>query len=472
MKEKMCRAVKTAAFCALLLAALWATTNLVERKASIAKFRPFLDAPGEYDVLFVGDSHSVNGVFPMELWSHYGVAAYNLAGIGNTLPVSYWVLMNALDSAQPRLVVIGVKDVEKSYKLSGSSSDVHTALDCFPLTRTKVRAVMDLMDDPYATDDDGNAYMDMRWEYLFTLGKYHSRWSEVSWGDVRYERNCMKGAEMRIGVAEPDDYDIIDEDSTLEESGWGFAYLRRMIEACRSRGIEVLLVHLPYPADEMSQRAANTVAGLAEEYDVRYVDFVSLDQVVDYATDCYDSFSHLNPSGAQKVTDYLGRYIRAHYDVPDRRQDPAYAHWAQDEAVYRARKLEYIGTQQNLRNVLMLLHDSSLSASIAVDPGSPYYADETCLALLQNIPREHIFEEDAYSKWSGDLLPLETLDSAAQAGEAYFLCVEKGRVVREAAGREAETERAACFGARKDGASVHVRVEDADPGHAAVLRQF
>lgn len=30
------------------------------------------------------------------------------------------------------------------------------------------------MDDPNAVDDDGVAYVDMKWEYLFTLGKYHA----------------------------------------------------------------------------------------------------------------------------------------------------------------------------------------------------------------------------------------------------------------------------------------------------------
>ena len=33
-----------------------------------------------------------------------------------------------------------------------------------------------------------------------------------------------------------------------------------------------------------------------------------MDSIVDYNIDMFDSFSHLNPSGARKVTDYLVKY--------------------------------------------------------------------------------------------------------------------------------------------------------------------
>ncbi|MFQ9446959.1 MAG: hypothetical protein ACLR4A_06040 [Christensenellales bacterium] len=81
----------------------------------------------------------------------------------------------------------------------------------------------------------------------------------------------------------------------------------------------MLLVHLPYPANEQQQMDANAVAYIAEDYGLNYIDFVSMDQVADYATDCFDAHEHLNPSGARKVSDYLGRYITEHYDVADRR---------------------------------------------------------------------------------------------------------------------------------------------------------
>lgn len=424
-KYRLLRLIRCAAFCALLAACVLGVSRLVERKASVVKVRPFLSRAGEYDVLFVGDSHMVNAVYPMELWQDYGIAGYNVAGVGNTLPVSYWVMMNALDYAQPKLVVIGVKDVEMSYKLSASSSDVHTAFDGYPLTRTKIRAIEDLMADSYAMDDAGDYYADLRWEYYFTLGKYHSRWSELTEGDFRPAYNRQKGAEMAVGVAVPNDYDIIDENQMLEESGEGYAYLRRMIEECQRREIGVMLVHLPYPSTEREQMAANAVYYIAEEYGVDFVDFVNLDQVVDYKTDCYDSFSHLNPSGARKVTDFLGRYLRDHFDLPDRREDESHSAWAADFEDYEDYKLSHIRAQGSLHSALMLLHDDDVSAAVYIPEGSGVYGDEQAMTLLQNIAREHVYEEDMFSKYSNALFPLEQLDGAAGARSAYFLRVSR-----------------------------------------------
>lgn len=457
MKKKLIRLLKTVMFCALLFAVLALITRVCERKASTIRFKPFLDRAEEYDVLFIGDSHSVNAIFPVDLWQDYGIAAYNIASYGNTLPVSYWAMMNALDYANPRLMVIGIKDVQRKNKVSGSSSDVHTALDCYPLSLTKIRAIEDLMNTPYAVDDDGNYYADLKPEYYFTLGKYHSRWSEISPSDFHYSLNNQKGGEMVIGVAEPNDYDIIDEDWAIEEEGAGFEYLRRMIEECQSRGIEVMLIHLPYPCKEEDQMVANAVRYIAEEYGLNYVDFVNLDQVVDYGVDMYDPYSHLNPSGARKVTDFLGRFIVDHYDIPDRRDDESYQHWAADTDAYVDYKLSLLRGESDLHNLLMLLHDSRFSVCLSIARGSSLYDDAKAMQLLQNIAREHIFEEDAFAKWSNALFPLTELDAAAEQKDAYFLMLDRPNgVIEERVGDES-AELTASFGA------LAYRAEDGVP---------
>ena len=111
--RKSFRLLEAALFLALLWGAVTVVSNVLERKASKIKYAPFLENPQQYDVLFIGDSHVYNGVFPMEMWDDYGIASYNIACYGNTIPVSYWNMMLALDYVTPRLMVIGVKDVEK-----------------------------------------------------------------------------------------------------------------------------------------------------------------------------------------------------------------------------------------------------------------------------------------------------------------------------------------------------------------------
>ena len=226
---------------------------------------------------------------------------------------------------------------------------------------------------------------------------------------------------MAVGVARPRDYDITD--SSGDEYGIGFVYLRRLIEDCQRRGVEVLLTHLPYPATDEEQVTANTVRYIADAYGIDYIDFVSLDQVVDYQTDCFDYNSHQNFSGAQKITDYLGRYLRDHYDLPDHSGDAA---WAADYDAFYEEKLAQLDGQSDLKSALSLLHDDTVSAVIELSEDSSVYDDETLMRLLQNTAREHIYEEDAYTKWSDALYPLDGLEDAAAQGEACLLVLDRG----------------------------------------------
>lgn len=472
-KKNLLRCLEAVLFCAVISGVLWALSGLIERKASRDQFGPFLEHPQQYDVLFFGDSRFVNCLFPMELWEDYGIAGYNLSCYGNTMPVNYWSMMNALDYASPKVVVLAVNGVRKDIKVTGSSSDLHTAMDFWPLSRTKVRAVMDLTDDPHAKDDDGNRYADMRWEYCLTLGKYHDRWSKLTPNDFTGRPNVQKGADMMVGVAPTEEYDIIDDDLYADEQGVGYSYLRRTIEECQQRGIRVLLVHLPYPASENAQMNANTVGSIAEEYGVEYIDFVRLDSVVDYAVDCYDQQAHLNPSGGLKVTDYIGAYLAEHFGLGDHRGEADYANWQKDEQDYAAYKRNVILGQDKLPEMLLMLHDDSVSASIAIRAQAGLYWDDQTLILLHNMARTHVLEENAYSAWSNSMFPLEGLDEAVWADEAYFLELDRGNgSVREDVGSEAEARAEEIFGGWEDGKEIRILVTDPATGECLAERQF
>ena len=474
-KKTWLRLLESCVFVLLLCAVLTGVSTLVERKASRNQFGPFLDQPEQYDVLFFGDSSFVNCLFPMEIWEDYGIPGYNLSSYGNTMAVSYWVMMNALDYADPEVIVLAVNDVHKNLKVTGSSSDVHTAFDFFPLTRTKIRAIEDLMDDPLAMDDDGNRYVDMKWEYLFKLGKYHSRWSELQQSDFTGMPNVQKGANMMIDVAPVQDYNLIDEDRYAEESGVSYMYLRRIIEECQAREKKILLVHLPHLATEEAQMSANTVSSIAEEYGLDYIDFVSMDSVVDYAVDCYDRHAHLNPSGGWKVTDYIGQYLSEHYGLQDRRGESGYVRWEAAEQAYAAYKHGMISGCNDLKKSLVMLHDDSVSASVAIRAHADLYWDEQVLTLLHNTAREHVYDADAYSMWSNSMFPLDGLEDALWNDEAYFLDLDRENGTLDEFVGERAIERAEClFGDSvwEEGKEIRIRVIDNATGKQIVERQF
>lgn len=218
---------------------------------------------------------------------------------------------------------------------------------------------------------------------------------------------------------------------------------------------------------------ANTVGSIAEEYGIRYVNLIRLDSVVDYAADCYDQRGHLNPSGGLKVTDFIGAYLAEHYGLEDHRGDADYAGWQKDDRDYAAYKRGVILGQDKLPGLLMLLHDDSVSASIAIQARAGLYGNEQAMTLLHNTARAHVLEENAYSEWSNSMFPLEDLDEAAWAEEAYFLELDRAKgAVREYVGAEAAAKTEDVFGSWEDGKDIHILLTDPATGERLAERQF
>ena len=410
MKKTMKSVLSCAVFLTVLVLLIAGASRILEYKGGREKIAPFIERADQIDVLFFGDSHAFGAIYPMELWEDYGIAAYNMANYNLTIPTSYWVMRQALNYCSPKVVVLDVDQIWEHEKLCASSGDVHTGLDGFPLSPLKVEAVFDLMDNPQLMDSNGKYYTDMRLEFLFPFIRYHSRWSDLTIQDLYPDYNKELGGERYIDIVEPDEYEITA--STTDEQGYGFVYLRRFIEYCQSQGIEVMLTNYPYPCRNYNEEQlyTNTVEYTAEEYGVEYIDFVYLDQIVDYSTDCYDPASHLNPSGAWKVTDFIGQRLAEDYGLADHRGEAAYATWHDDYAAYRESKLKSIREAADPYTFLMLLADPSFSSILMLPEDSAAYMDDRAMQLLQNAGRRHLMMEDTYDAvWSDSLMPLELL---------------------------------------------------------------
>ncbi|MEY8326741.1 hypothetical protein AALB47_22970 [Lachnospiraceae bacterium 54-11] len=348
------------------------TDALLERKAGVKKNEDFFQQEGNYDVLFMGTSHVLNSIFPMELWNDYGIVSYNFGGHGNEMATTYWVMMNALDYTKPKLMVIDCMMLSSNEKLCGDFDYVHLSFDAFPLSKNKILAVDDLW---------GNSAK--KWDLLWDFTVYHNRWSDLTREDFEAVPSLEKGAESRIGVAVPASIGRIEQSRVIEKETVGEEYLRKMIEECQKRGIGVLLTYLPFPANAEEQLEAEMVYDIAEEYGVGYINFLEMN-VVNYQTDCFDAVSHLNPSGAKKVTDYLGEYISANYPDMNQKDNVQYSEWHDDYALYKNFKLQMLKEQTEVQNYLMLLADKGYNVYIEMSDHM-ILKDEICCQLLYNL---------------------------------------------------------------------------------------
>lgn len=357
-------------------------TWLTQKKDSYAKHAEFFEQDAPYDVFFVGSSRMMNGVFPMELWEDHGIVSYNWAQAGHPPPAYYWIMRLALDYKQPKLMVIDCYGMHFDAKTTAVFGLMHISMDSFPLSLTKIRAVRDLMDDPSMTEEYNEGERRSAFNLLWTFPVFHSRWAQLTEEDFRPQKNLTRGA-----IANDDMYgtDFIRDESQFGRvfDTVGVEYLRRAIEECQSRGIEVLMTFIPLFADAEQQAAARYAGEIAAEYGVDYLNFFDLD-VANYHTDFADSAGHLNTAGARKITKYISDYIVEHFGIPDHRGEAAYVNWERDHALYTEKKNEELRDQEDLYHYLMLLTRDAADAALFVnDPG--LFSDPIVRELLSGL---------------------------------------------------------------------------------------
>lgn len=177
-------------------------------------------------------------------------------------------------------------------------------------------------------------------DYIFPILRYHSRWSDLSSEDFEYmfhkDKVSHNGYYMRVDTRPVDDFPEPEKLSDYTLGDKAMEYLDKMRVLCEENGIELVLVKSPslYPHwyDEWDEQ----IVEYADKYGLDYFNYEKLaDEVgIDYNTDTYDAGLHLNLSGAEKLSEYFGKYLTETYDLTDYREDPEYA------AVYQE-KIEF-----------------------------------------------------------------------------------------------------------------------------------
>lgn len=113
------------------------------------------------------------------------------------------------------------------------------------------------------------------------------------------------------------------------------AYIRKCIELCHRNGSDVILVSIPAYAS-WSYKKHNAIKKEAEANHVVYLDLnILMKNKMDWKTDSSDRGIHLNLYGAEKVTQYLGNYLKKNYHFVNHRKDNKYKSWKSDLKKYK-----------------------------------------------------------------------------------------------------------------------------------------
>ena len=113
----------------------------------------------------------------------------------------------------------------------------------------------------------------------------------------------------------------------------------------------------------------------------RFIDFTK-ENIIDFETDLHSTGhnTHVNFSGAEKFTHYVGNILVNNYDLTDHREDSLYSKWWQDYNDFLQSKQQYLVTQTEPAEYLMFLNDSNYRVIIEIKDNS--ILDEFPLANL------------------------------------------------------------------------------------------
>ena len=340
-----------------------------------------------HDVVLIGDCEVYENIDPIYLWSNYGITSY-IRGNAQQLPwQSYYMLEDTLRTEVPKVVIYNVRALTCAEPQREEYNRM--TLDGMRWSGTKRKAVQVSM-------CEGEAFMD----YVFPLLRYHSRITKLTKEDLTYfwkpRKITHNGYYMRIDVLPASESDVADTawllgdsdeegeeeiedpwaeiEGAEEEADAEFApatsevkegtpfgsrpmeYLDKMRSLCEEKGIRFILMKAPSLAPQWYPSDNQQILDYAEKYHLPYINFYDLleETGIDYETDTYDGGLHMNLSGADKLSKYLGKVLASEYGLEDHRGEPVYdkvynekIHFYEEIKRQQQKELEQYGEVRN-----------------------------------------------------------------------------------------------------------------------------
>lgn len=324
----------------------------------------------KHDVIMIGDCEVYENLNPMYLWEQYGITSYIRGNAQQLVWQSYYMLEDTLKTEKPKVVVYNVRAL--TYDKPQKEEYNRMILDGMRWSKTKYEAIQASM-----------CPNEQLLDYIFPILRYHDRILDLEKEDFTYFMQSPKvthnGYYMRVdvlGVSQSDVADItwllekseylqkkqeeaenteeeeeegsfgnIDDpwgtiegaDEEVEETGHApkvakthegeqiqevpMKYLEKMRKLCEKNNISFILMKAPSAAPEWQDSYEEQIISYAKEHNLLYINFYDLLEEIemDYEQDTYDGGLHMNLSGANKLSKYLGRILQEQYHIPNHR---------------------------------------------------------------------------------------------------------------------------------------------------------
>ena len=268
----------------------------------------------DHDVIFVGDCEVYENFSPKVLWEEYGINSFIRGSAQQLIWQSYYLLEDTLRYEKPDVVIFNI--LSMMYNEPQKEAYNRMTIDGMKWSSSKVKSIQ-------ASMTEREEFLD----YDFPILRYHYRWSELENADFKYmfdtEKISHNGYYMRVDVRPAEN---IPEPKILADYQFGensYYYLNKMTELCKENDIELILIKAPSLYPHWYEEWEVQMEDYAKENGLRYINFLeNLEETgVDFSVDTYDAGLHMNLSGAEKITRYLGNVLSEEMGLEDRRND-------------------------------------------------------------------------------------------------------------------------------------------------------
>ncbi len=294
------------------------------------------------DAVFIGNSDVYRGISPMKIWEDYGIPTYSFAAPGQRMWTTYYYFEECFRTQNPQVVFLNMDSVFT--EVDASLGNYKKSMDNTPFSINKLKAIWNKDLDIDTIEKIG---------LTFPIFSYHSRILDLTSEDyeLSYKSDwnfSYKGMDL-ITTAIPykNGFDYMKDEEIAGENAQKYEfdkkaikYVDKIVSLCKDKGIKLVLMELP-SADSWSMNRHDTCEQYASENNLEFIDFNLLgnDIEFDWTTDTSDGGDHLNVSGAEKVSNYLGKYLSNEPGIESKANDSSYSKWNEDLKIYRTKRI-------------------------------------------------------------------------------------------------------------------------------------
>lgn len=307
MKKRNWAAAAILALVGFTAAAYLAAWLLIPPRRSFGStWETYLQEPKDsIDVMFFGSSLVYCDIVPGVIWEESGIASYLMAGPEQTIPLTYSYIKEACRTQSPKVIAIELTGM--FYPRYNNYTKVNVSY--MPWSVNRLEATFRASEP------------ELRAGLLFPLLDYHSRWREVTPGELM--KHLRPDVDIWAGYTFLDRSmpDISDRFQDYSAGSGDYArnleYLHRIHDFCQEQGIQLLLYLTPAKSKLLPETLSQLEADVSGLAGVTFVDFNGcIDTLgIDDAVDWYDPI-HFNCRGAVKFSRYLAGYLERELELP------------------------------------------------------------------------------------------------------------------------------------------------------------